>query len=481
MELKRTHNKRAASLAMAVLLLMVFFVGCQQPEPATTTPPSTSGGTSTTTTTTQQKEEQVRLTLWGTPSGTLPGQQAGEWIEKDLMEAWNKLHPNVTFTVEMIPWDGINEKLTTAITSGQTPDVYLDYPGRILAYANMGAVVPLDDVIPADKLEKIHKNPDIMKMVSVNGEIVVMPYPTGIVQMCVNKTLWKNAGAEHLLPQNEYRTWTPEEFLEALRAVKDEANGVYGITLFALNEQGDQLYNNIMAGYGVKFFNDDYSKYIAAENPAAEEALALFRQIVDEKLCTPYPETISAVDAIDYFKQGKSGILGNANLTHIDIVLNGIADGSIDPSFEPMLVNYPSTTPNQATLKSEVGAGCVFKSGDAVKEEWGKEFLYWMYAENQLTYTAGSGFDIWGTEMEWVAALENPVKKAEAQYISKVLSKASEWPLIDPGWGIVGYPEMRAAMFPEMQSMFIGRTTPRETLDNISQKFNDIIEKYKAS
>jgi hypothetical protein len=38
---------------------------------------------------------------------------------------------------------------------------------------------------------------------------------------------------------------------------------------------------------------------------------------------------------------------------------------------------------------------------------------------------------------------------------------------------------MRAAMFPEMQKMFINQSTPKQTIDTISKKFNDIIAKYK--
>jgi multiple sugar transport system substrate-binding protein len=203
--------------------------------------------------------------------------------------------------VELVPFDGIQEKVATAITSGKTPDVFLDNPERVLGYANMGVIAPLNDVIPEDKLKKIQANPDIMNKVAVNGDIVSMPWTTGVTLMMVNKTLWKNVNAEHLLPQNEERTWTPEQFLEALRAVKDEKKGIYGITLFALNEQGDQFYNNVMAGFGVKLFNPEHTKYIAGEDPAALEAMKFFQTIVDENLSTPYPETLSSTNALDYF------------------------------------------------------------------------------------------------------------------------------------------------------------------------------------
>lgn len=472
------YVKKFISLSVVAVMTLSILTACGSKDSA-----DSSAAVSTTTTTATQsstvpaEDEKVSLTVWGTPSGQFDGQNPGEWIEKSLVPEWNAKYPNASVTVELIPFDGINEKLTTSIASGKTPDVFLDYPGRILSYANMGAVAELDDIIPADKLEKVKSNPDIMKMVSVNGKIVVMPYPTNSTMLVVNKTMWEEAGAANLLPQNENRTWTPEEFKAALKAVANKEKGVYGITLFALNEQGDQIYNNVLGGYGVKLFNDDYSKYIAAENPAAEQAFAFFKSIIDEGLCTPHPETLAATNALDYFKQKKNGMIVGG-LAHIDIVQNGLKDGSIQGPFEPMIVNYPSTTKDQATLKSEVGSGCVFKNGDDKKVEWGKKFLYYTYADSEVAYNAGKSFDIWGNQKGWMKEYSN---QKEVNFVSNVLGKVSEWPLIDPGWGIKGYPEMRAAMFPEMQSMFIGRTTPKQTVDNISTKFNEVITKYNTS
>lgn len=37
---------------------------------------------------------------------------------------------------------------------------------------------------------------------------------------------------------------------------------------------------------------------------------------------------------------------------------------------------------------------------------------------------------------------------------------------------------MRAAMFPEMQRMLIKESAPKQTIDNISKKFKDVIKKY---
>ncbi|WP_158606924.1 ABC transporter substrate-binding protein [Paenibacillus ginsengarvi] len=422
--------------------------------------------------TANEKDEKAELTLWMTQTGTLKaGQKPGEWVKEDLVPEWNKLYPNIKINVEIIPFDGINEKITTAIASGTAPNLLFDTPVRTLAYAQMGALAPLNDVIPANDMEQIKKNSDVMKMVSVGGNIVTMPYSATVSALILNKSLWKEAGAEQLLPKDEYRTWTPDEFRAALKAVANKDKGVYVMTLFALNEQGDQLYNNTMVAFGAKLFNGDYSKYTAGDSAASEQSLAFFNSLVAEGLVYPHPETISAVNALDYWKQRKNGIVV-AGTSHADLVKNGLKDGSVIGPHEYMYVNYPSPTKGQSALKMEFGFGVVFKNKDALKEKWAKKFLYWSQTQNQIYSEATKAFNPFGTAPNWTK--DDP----ELQFLFKLTTKAKEWPVVDPGWGIKGYPEMRAAMFPEIQRMFIKEATPKQTMDNISKKFNDVIKKY---
>ncbi|GAA3408065.1 ABC transporter substrate-binding protein [Paenibacillus hodogayensis] len=461
--------KRTVALPVA-LALSVFAYGCSSGSGTTNTAnePAKSGQTAAV----SEKDEKTELTLWMTQTGTLKsGQKPGEWVKDDLVPEWNKLYPNIKINVEIIPFDGINEKITTAIASSTAPNLLFDTPVRTLAYAQMGALAPLNDVIPASDLELIKKNPDVMKMVSVNNNIVTMPYSATVSALILNKSLWREAGAENLLPQDEFRTWTPDQFKAALKAVANKDKGVYGTTLFALNEQGDQLYNNIMVGYGAKLFSDDYSKYTAPDSPAGEQSMAFFKSLVDEGLVHPHPETLSAVNALDYWKQRKTGMIV-AGTSHAGLVQTGLKDGSVIGPHEYMYVNYPSPNKGQSALKMEFGFGVVFKNKDALKDKWAKKFLYWAQTQNQVYSAAMKTFNPFGEAPAWTK--DDP----ELQFLFKLTTKAKEWPVVDPGWGIKGYPEMRAAMFPEMQRMFINEATPKQALDNISKKFNDIIKKY---
>ncbi|MFK7697070.1 ABC transporter substrate-binding protein [Paenibacillus sp. HJGM_3] len=473
-------KKIASPRTWGTLLLSVALagsvIGCSSSneKPAASSTPAGSSAPSATTSAKPgelNKDEKVELTLWSTPTGTLPGQQPGDWIKNDLIKEWNKVYPNAKINVEMVPFEGVNEKVTTAIASKTTPDILFDYPGRTLAYGQMNALAPLDDAIPADLLAQVKKNPDVMKMVAVNGNIVTMPFSSTLVALILDKSIWKEAGAENLLPKDEFRTWTPEEFKAALKAVANKDKGVYGLTAFALNEQGDQLYYNTITAFGAKLFNADYTKYTAADTPEGEQALAFFQSLVDEGLVTPHPETISSVNALDYWKQKKNGmVVGTA--AHAEIVTSGLKDGSVVGPHEYMYVNYPSPKKGQSALKMETGFGVVFKKNDPVKEKWAKRFLYWAQVESGVYATASKVFNPFGPAPEWTKS------DPELQFLAKLATKAKDWPIVDPGFGIKGYPEMRAAMFPEMQKMFIKDSTPKQTIDNISKKFNDVIKKY---
>jgi len=471
---KQLSHWKGLLTGLTIAALVLTLIGCSSGNSANSAAPASSPAVSPSTSSSapEPTDEKVSLTLWATQSGIMPGEQAGEWVEKDLVKEWNQLHPNISIKVELLPFDGINEKITTAIASKATPDLLFDYPGRTLAYAQMGALASLDDVIPPADLEKIKKNPDIMKMVSVNGEIVTMPYSSAITALILNKSLWKEKNAEHLLPQDEFRTWTPEQFKEALRAVADPANGVYGLTLFALNEQGDQIYNNVITAFGSRLFSDDYSKYTAADTPEAEQALSFFKSLVDEGLVNPHPETISAVNALDYWKQRKTGIIVGGT-GHIGIIESGLKDGTVLGPNEYMFVNFPSPIQGQSALKMETGAGVVFKSNDPVKEQWAKKFLYWAQTESSTYPTAVKVFNSFGATPEWTQS------DPELEFLAKLTTKASDWRVVDPGYGIKGFPEMRAVMFPEIQKLFINGATPKETIDSISTQFNEIIKKYQ--
>lgn len=452
-----------AFLLSVVLVVSIIVSGCSDNKPSAA---NTTGGAK------GGNDEKVELTLWATPTGLgKDGQKAGEWISQDLVAEFNKIYPNVKINVELIPFDGIQEKISVAAASKTLPNIYFDVPNRILPLSQLGVIEPLDDILSPKDLEAVRSNPDMMKLVSLNNQIIIMPLAATPVTILVNKSMWAKANALDLLPKDEFRTWTLDEFKAALKAVADPKNNTYGFTMYALNEQGDELYNNTLMTHGVKLFNDNYSKYLAAENPKTEQVMTFFKSLVDEGLVNPHPETLSTTNANDFFYQGKNGMVV-ASPAVVQNIKAKIKDGSIKEPFDYMFVNFPSEVKGTSGIKLALGNGTIFKDQDPNKVKWAKIFFKWAINDTEMFFNAQKIMKSVGDAPAWTK------EDKEWGFLTTLLTKSGQWPLIDPLTKVKGFTEMRAAMYPEMQRMFINAATPKQTVDNISKKFNDITQKY---
>lgn len=461
------------ALAGVLALLTVVFAGCAPSQPQQgggDSQPSGQGGDN-------RQKEPTKVVVWSTPNGSLggEGEQPGTFIQDVVFEKFKEKYPeeNVEFEFEIIPFDGINERMTAAITSKSTPDVYIDGGMRTMVFANMNALAPVNDMIPEEDLKMFLGREDIMPMIGIGDQIYTYPYFQSPTVLMVNRAIWEAKGKADLLPQDEWRTWTFEEFEAAMEAVADEATGTYGITLFALNETGDQLYTNMFTSAGEQsmFTYDDSgvpTGTVVGESPIVDQVLGVFDNIVQKGWCHPHPESTN--NALDLFKQGKNGTIV-AGAVHAQIMSNGLKDGSVTEPNDYMYVNLPSNEKGKSALKVEFGNGCVFKNDNAEATRLAKKFYWFMYDEDDTVYRATNYFNM---KKDMVTS-EDP----EVQWLAKLLKeKSTEWPMVDMGWSIKGFSELRAAMFPEMQSMFIGKTNPEETADNIGAKWNEIIQKY---
>jgi multiple sugar transport system substrate-binding protein len=106
------------------------------------------------------------------------------WVMGDSSKNFEKLvAPFVTSSgqkvnVVAIPWDNIDQKLTTAVASGSGPDVVQIGLTKLRSFADAGALLPLDDKISAYPNLDPAKFADGVggKATAVNGKIVSIPW-----------------------------------------------------------------------------------------------------------------------------------------------------------------------------------------------------------------------------------------------------------------------------------------------------------------
>lgn len=152
-----------------------------------------------------------------------------------ILEEFEKQNPDITVTIEFFPWGARAERMMTAITSGNSPDVaYLNediYP----AYADLGAMVPLQDHISEESYNDLH--PGLRDAMSWQGNLYVYPILQNVHIPAYNVDLLNDAG----LPSDYAslpKTW--DEFFDYMEKLTKPEKRQYGSSGYLTNIGSEQ-------------------------------------------------------------------------------------------------------------------------------------------------------------------------------------------------------------------------------------------------
>ena len=127
-------------------------------------------------------------------------------------------------------------------------------------------------------------------------------------------TMVKEAGLEDMLPA-DHLTWSYDEYLAFLRALKEANPDVYPMELFAGSQSSDMWYYSWLLGNGVELTNDDLSATafnVGDNREKAMQTLNMWKTISDEGLCNPGVATTIDQDGHGFWKAGKAAICHGA-------------------------------------------------------------------------------------------------------------------------------------------------------------------------
>jgi multiple sugar transport system substrate-binding protein len=203
--------------------------------------------------------DKSTVTLWMYP--VIGDQAAGQafWakIEKDF-EAGNAA---VDLKIDQQPWEGRQEKITTALASKKGFDLVVLGPDQIPQYAQQGVLAPLDDVVAAGKASFL---PSALTALSVEGKLYGVPIYQTITAPIYNKKAFADAGVT--------------EFPQTWEAMKAAAPKLAADKIAVLDYPGapevslNQSFYPLLWGNGGTVFAAD-GKTVAFNDPAGVEAL----------------------------------------------------------------------------------------------------------------------------------------------------------------------------------------------------------------
>ena len=365
-------KKIIAMMLALVMVLSLAACGGEKPAetqaPAETNAPEAQGN--------EAPDAGVEISLWTYPVG-----KWGDQATVDKLMADFKAETGISVKVEFLSYKDGDDKINTAITAKQAPDLVLEGPERLVAnWGAKGYMVDMADML--DDTDKAEILPATLAACT-NAEGAVYEYPLVMTAHCmgVNLTAFQAAGADQYLDL-ETHTWTTENYLKALDALYAKFNNT-STAVFCGGQGGDQgtraLINNL---YGGTFTDADHTKY-TWDDEANVKAIETLKNTKGVN----FDAAIVGGDEIKLFYQG---VLKIANCWNIQQQLDpntaGTGAGKTVTGDEIICMAFP-TESGEPKLQGGIWGFGIFDNGDAAKIEAAKTFVKY-FADSEHTAEA---------------------------------------------------------------------------------------------
>ena len=307
------------------------------------------------------------ITLWTYP--------IGDWGKEDVVKSLTDAftaETGIKVTVEYLDYTNGDDKVNTAITAGQAPDIIMEGPERLVAnWGANGYMVDLSDMLDDTDKSEIYES---VMSACVDADGAMYEYPLVMTAHCmaVNVDAFKEAGADQYLDL-ESHTWTTEDFKAAVAALYDYYGATVG-AVYCAGQGGDQgtraLVNNL---YGGTFTNEDHTAY-TWDDPANIKALEELKAMdgID------FDASLVGGDEIAKFYQGTLKMAFCWNIAQqLDPNAAGTGSGKTMNGEEIAFMSFPSET-GESQLQGGIWGFGIFDNGDQAKIDAAKEFIKYM-------------------------------------------------------------------------------------------------------
>lgn len=366
------------------------------------------------------------ITLWTYPVGNW-GDEANVKAITDAFTA----DTGIKVTVEYLDYTNGDDKVNTALTAGNQPDLVLEGPERLVAnWGANGHMVDLADLIDAaDEGEFI----PAAYNACVNAEGKVYEYPMCMTAHCmaINKQAFEAADALQYVDL-ENRTWSTENFIKAVNALYAYYGDTVGV-VYCNGQGGDQGTRELVTNmYGGTFTNADHSKltWDDANNIKAFQTLYDLDGIA-------YDASVTASDEIAKFYQGtlKMAFCWNSG-QQLNPNAANTGEGKTITGDDIIFLCQPTEDGSASRLGGGIWGFGIFDKGDASRVAAAKEFIKWVCdSEHTVECIPNGFFPVRSTAADGAADLsaftDNEMVK---EYFQVMLPRMGDYYQVIPGW-----------------------------------------------
>ncbi len=314
---------------------------------------------------TASAEPATEITLWTYPVGNY-GDQATVQALTDAFTA----ETGIKVTVEYLTYADGDDKVNTAITANQAPDLIMEGPERLVSnWGANGYMVDISDMF--DDTDKSEINAAALKACfAPDGAAYEYPLVMTAHCMAVNVKALEEAGVKDLVDLDSH-TWTVDQFKEVVKAL-NETYGLVG-AVYCSGQGGDQgtraLVNNLCGG---TFTNEEHTAY-TWDN---EKNIQALKEIYDMEGIDFDPAINGGEEIANFY----NGIFKMAFCWNIAQQLNpnsaGTGAGLTMSGDEIAFMAFPAE--GDPALQGGIWGYGIFNNGDEGKIEAAKTFIKYM-------------------------------------------------------------------------------------------------------
>ena len=371
---------------------------------------------------------------------------ATQGIFEGMAKDFSAAHPDVDIKIEVVPWDNLEQRLTTDIAGGTAPDIAIIGTRWLVDFVKNDVAEPLDSYLTPEFRARFLEN--FLEPSTISGKLYGLPVAASARAMYYNKELLAKAGIKEP-PEN----W--ETLVADAKKIKALGNDIYGFALQGKEIETDAYWYYSLWTHGGELIEGTKS---GIASPAAVAALSLYRSLIDEGLTEPNPTGYSRQDVERLFKQGRIGM----------ILTGPWLRGQIKTD-APNL-NYGIAPIPAGTAKATYGVTdsmMLFKSSQQKKVAW--QFLSEaaFSPKWRIEFTTKEGFlPVTKVEAEQPLFTDDPQLKA----FTDILPYAHFAPLI-PNWEQIADITIRA-----LQKVYTGEAKPETALKEASESIDSILQ-----
>ncbi len=370
------------------------------------------------------------------------------YIVTELIKKFNAENPTIEVIEQVVEWEQLYSKLTTAIAAGDPPDVSVMHLAMIPDYASRGALTALDNYVSKDLLNDYV--PEIIAKAKYGGKLYAIPVDTHPLVFYYNKKLLKQAGlvdqkGEVLVP----KTW--DELLEYAKIAKEKLGLGVGISCEFGPMIGERIFIAYYTQLGGEFY-DEKTKTIKLDLEKAKKTYELIKRLY-ETVMSPTHYTVS-----------ESQFQNDQSAFHF----NGVWAMAVYPQTVEQLgvTSVPAIPGSKPYTWADSHTWVVPKKpkDDPNKIKAAVTFMEW-FARNAAEWAKAGHLPVLRSVLESKAFLDLPYRKDYADVVNYLV----------PAPSVVGWGEVRTKMWELGQAVILGQMTPEKAALELQNTIKSVL------